>query len=73
MTIKSQCKHSAAFKAKVALEAVSGTVAELAQQYEVHLSHIAGLEAVASGASGGCVWCSSCAHSPSGQPQRAIH
>ena len=40
MTIKSRRKHSPAFKAKVALEAVRGerTVAELAQQYEVHSS-----------------------------------
>jgi transposase len=43
MTIKSRRKHSPAFKAKVALEAVRGerTVAELAQQYEVHSSQIA--------------------------------
>ena len=43
MTIKSRRKHSLAFKAKVALEAVRGerTVAELAQQYEVHPSQIA--------------------------------
>lgn len=43
MTIKSRRKHSAAFKAKIALEAVRGehTVAELAQQYEVHPSQIA--------------------------------
>ena len=43
MTIKSRRKHSAAFKAKVALEAVRGerTVAELAQQYEVHPSQLA--------------------------------
>src|SRR5574344_1251192 len=43
MTIKSRRKHNPAFKAKVALEAVRGerTVAELAQQYEVHPSQIA--------------------------------
>ena len=43
MTIKSRRKHSAAFKAKVALEAVRAerTVAELAQQYGVHPSQIA--------------------------------
>ena len=43
MTIKSRRKHSAAFKAKVALQAVRGerTIAELAQQYEVHPSQIA--------------------------------
>mgnify|MGYP003441495372 CR=1 FL=1 len=43
MTIKSRRKHSPAFKAKVALEAVRGerTVAELAQLYEVHPSQIA--------------------------------
>ena len=43
MTIKSRRKHSLAFKAKVALEAVRGerTVAELAQQYELHPTQIA--------------------------------
>lgn len=43
MSIKSRRKHSAAFKAKVALEAVRGkrTLAKLAQQYEVHPSQIA--------------------------------
>lgn len=42
-SIKSRRKHSTTFKAKVALEAVRGksTIAELAQQYEVHLSQIA--------------------------------
>ena len=43
MTIKSRRKHSPAFKAKVAPEAVRGerTVAELAQQYELHPTQIA--------------------------------
>ena len=43
MTIKSRRKHSPAFKAKVALEAVRGecTVAELAQRYELHPTQIA--------------------------------
>ena len=43
MTIKSRRKHSPAFKAKVALEAVRGerTVAELAQQYELYPTQIA--------------------------------
>lgn len=43
MTIKSRRKHNPAFKAKVALEAVRGerTVAELAQQYELHATQIA--------------------------------
>lgn len=43
MTIKSRRKHSPAFKAKVALEAVCGerTVAEPAQQYELHPTQIA--------------------------------
>ena len=43
MSIKSRRKHSATFKAKVALEAVRGecTVAELAQLYKVHPSQIA--------------------------------
>lgn len=38
MTIRSRRKHSAAFKAEVALEALCGecVVAELAQQYAVH-------------------------------------
>ena len=41
--LKSRCKHSASLKAKVAMEAVLGecTVAEPAQQYEVHPSLIA--------------------------------
>ena len=43
MTLKSRRKHSPAFKAKVALEAVrcERTIAELAQQYEVHPSQFA--------------------------------
>ena len=42
MAIQSRHKHGPAFKAKVGLEAVRGecTVAELAQQYEVHTSQI---------------------------------
>lgn len=43
MSIKSRRKHSPAFKAKVALEAVRGEriVAELAQHYALHPTQIA--------------------------------
>lgn len=42
MTKRTRRNHSSAFKAKVALAAVKGekTVAELAQQYDVHPSQI---------------------------------
>ncbi len=42
MTKRSRRTHSAAFKAKVALAALKGdkTLAELAQQYDVHPSQI---------------------------------
>ena len=48
-------KHSPAFKAKVALQALKGqeTVAQLAARYEVHLGQIqAWKKALAEGASG---------------------
>ena len=56
MTIKSRRKHNPAFKAKVALEAVRGerTVAELAQQYEVHPSQIADCRLETHAAGAGC-------------------
>lgn len=72
MTIKSRRKHSAAFKAKIALEAVRGerTVAELAQQYEVHLSQIADWKRLllerATDVFG--VRCSVCTHNANGRP-----
>ena len=42
MVSKARRKHSAAFKAKVALEAVQGTktMAELARKYSIHASQI---------------------------------
>ena len=53
---KGRRKHSQAFKAKVALEAVKGeeTVAQLAARYEVHPGQIqAWKKALVEGASGG--------------------
>ena len=43
MSKRPRRNHSAAFKAKVALAAVRGdkTVAEIAQQYEVHTTQVA--------------------------------
>ncbi len=52
---KGRRKHSPAFKARVALEAVKGeeTVAQLAARYEVHPGQIqAGKKALVEGASG---------------------
>ena len=44
MTRRKRRNHSSAFKAKVALSAVKGerTVAELAEQFDVHPNQIAG-------------------------------
>ena len=52
---KERRKHSPAFKAKVALEAMKGeeTVAQLAARYEVHPGQI--LEEVLTGGSGRCL------------------
>jgi transposase len=63
MTKRTRRAHSAVLKAKVALAAVKGekTLAELAQQYEVHASQItawkAQLLAGAEGVFGGCTQC----------------
>ena len=57
MTIKSRRKHNGAFKAKVALEAVRGecTVAELAQQYELHPQQVIDWKQHAAGTGCRCV------------------